>query len=194
MLRQGTRGPARGMMPGKPSLRQAVMNVRRPREGDQHVHVKQRDAHPSSSPLRTSSSVMGRACGEIEKTGKLFGADPFPTRVVAFRPRRASSDNTFPTGSDRSLANAFAAANRSSSIVNVVLMSLHCNSFGVMSRCGRIMMWYRRQEAGGRRQEAGGRRQEAGGSRRSEGGDYGTMGDGQWTMGRQEGGGRRPES
>ena len=99
-----------------------VVNMRRPCQGDHHVYIKQTDHYSSSSALRTSSNVMGCAPVGTEKTG-----NPEPwgfrrTRGVAVRPRRARSDIAFPRDSDFACARLLAAAIRSSSIVNVVLM------------------------------------------------------------------------
>ncbi len=80
------------------------------------------DHYSSSSALRTSSNVMGRAPIGTENTG-----NPEPwgfrrNRGVAVSPRRARSDMAFPRDSDFACARLLAAAIRSSSIVNVVLM------------------------------------------------------------------------
>lgn len=121
-LCQRTGCPATAGIPGEPCMREPVVKMRWPSQGDQHIHVQETCAHASSSSFRTSSKVMVRAPRDTEKTGKpLFVL--CLALVVEPSPSLARSEIAFPMDSDFSRARFLATANRSSSIVSVVLMA-----------------------------------------------------------------------
>lgn len=110
-------------MLGEPRLSPMVMNMRRPCQGYQHIHVEQSGRYSSSSALRTCSSVIGCAPRGTENTGNPEAPPFFCTLGVAFRPRRTSSDMALPRDCEFACARLLAAARRSSSMVTVVLMT-----------------------------------------------------------------------
>ena len=118
-LRERAGGPTGRLVSPKPSESGVMMDVSRPGERNEQIDVEQ-VGHPASSrAFWTTSSVMGRAPRETEKTGKPASSASWGRGAS---PRRARSEITsprlFPAASDRLRA----ASSTSSSMLRVVRM------------------------------------------------------------------------
>ena len=120
-LRQGTAGPSLPSLPTEPAMSERMMLVVRPGQRKQHLGVELCRIHVASSAKSFCARLLG-ITGASAATWKI-GSPFFREALAALRkPRRASSESTFPRLFPDEAARVCAASNTSSSSETVVLM------------------------------------------------------------------------